>query len=158
MTLRKMALAAAIAVPFSFANSAYALDIVETAAADDQFTTLVQAIQAADLVETLHGPGPYTVFAPTDAAFAELPAGTVENLLQPENKDQLVELLTYHVVPGRLSSRDLSGMAKSVETVQGSDVRVSGFNGVSVNQIKVSTADVPADNGVIHVIDTVLMP
>ncbi len=133
-------------------------DIVEIAAANDQFSTLVAAVTAAGLVETLQGPGPFTVFAPTNAAFAALPAGTVEDLLKPENKDQLVSILTYHVVPGAISASQLAGQRLNVATVQGQTVHVDGRDGVKVNRATVTTADITASNGVIHVIDRVLMP
>lgn len=132
-------------------------DIVDTAVAAGSFQTLVAAVQAAGLVDTLKGDGPFTVFAPTDAAFAALPEGTVENLLKPENKDQLVSILTYHVVPGKVISTDLSDglMAK---TVQGSDVTITLDGGPKVNGANIVTPDVAASNGVIHVIDAVILP
>ena len=133
-------------------------DIVDIAASNDDFSTLVAAVQAAGLVETLKGPGPFTVFAPTNAAFAKLPAGTVENLLKPENKDQLVSVLTYHVVPGAVTSDQLAGQRLNVATVQGSTVHIDGRSGVKVDQANVVTADITATNGVIHVIDSVLLP
>lgn len=133
-------------------------DIVDTAVSAGSFTTLVTAVQAAGLVETLKGPGPFTVFAPTDAAFAELPAGTVETLLLPENKAQLVEILTYHVVPGETFSRDLAGQKLAVATVQGTTVDIDATSGVKVDNAQVVQADVDASNGVIHVIDKVIMP
>ena len=133
-------------------------DIVDTAVANGSFKTLAAALQAAGLVETLKGKGPFTVFAPTDAAFAKLPAGTVENLLKPENRDKLRSLLTYHVVAGKVTAADVMKM-KSGKTVNGATVKIS-VNGdtVMVNDAKVVTADVAASNGVIHVIDTVIMP
>ncbi len=133
-------------------------DIVDTAVANGSFKTLAAALQAAGLVETLKGKGPFTVFAPTDAAFAKLPAGTVENLLKPENRDKLRSLLTYHVVAGKVTAADVMKM-KSGKTVNGATVKI-GVNGetVMVNDAKVVTADVAASNGVIHVIDTVIMP
>lgn len=134
-------------------------DIVETAITADDFNTLVAAVQAADLVETLQGDGPFTVFAPTDAAFDALPAGTVEDLLKPENKDQLVAVLTYHVVPGKVMSSDLAGKALEAETVQGSTVSIDATgDGVTVDGASVVAADVDASNGVIHVIDAVILP
>lgn len=133
-------------------------DIVDVAASNDSFSTLVAAVKAAGLVETLKGDGPFTVFAPTNDAFAALPAGTVENLLKPENKDQLVSVLTYHVVPGAVTSDQLAGKRMSVATVQGQSVHVDGRNGVKVNTSNVTTADIVASNGVIHVIDKVLLP
>ncbi|MFZ5964132.1 fasciclin domain-containing protein [Thalassococcus sp. BH17M4-6] len=132
-------------------------DIVDTAVEAGTFTTLVAAVEAADLVETLKGDGPFTVFAPTDEAFAALPEGTVETLLMPENKDQLVSILTYHVVPGKVMSSDLSN-DMSATTVQGSDVTIMTEGGVTVGGANVTTADIEASNGVIHVIDAVIMP
>ncbi|MBN2905290.1 MAG: fasciclin domain-containing protein [Rhodobacteraceae bacterium] len=133
-------------------------DIVDIAASNGNFTTLVAAVQAAGLVDTLKGDGPFTVFAPTDAAFAALPEGTVETLLKPENKDQLVKVLTYHVVPGAVTSDQLAGKRLNVATVQGQTVHVDGTNGVRVNKARVTSADIIASNGVIHVIDKVLLP
>ncbi|MGD1880951.1 MAG: fasciclin domain-containing protein [Paracoccaceae bacterium] len=133
-------------------------DIVEVAQSAGTFNTLVAAVDAADLVGTLKSEGPFTVFAPTDDAFAALPAGTVDNLLKPENKDQLVAVLTYHVLPGKVMAADLAGKRLSVATVNGKNLHVDGRNGVRVNKSNVTTADVPASNGVIHVIDRVLLP
>ena len=133
-------------------------DIVDTAIAAGSFNTLVAAVQAADLVGTLKSPGPFTVFAPTDAAFAKLPAGTVENLLKPENKDQLVAILTYHVLPGQTLSTDLAGQRLSVATVNGANVHIDGRKGVKVEKSNVIQADILTSNGVIHVIDSVLLP
>ncbi len=150
-----LALTAAIA----FAGPAFAADkdIVDTAVGAGSFNTLVAAVQAAGLVETLKGPGPFTVFAPTDAAFAALPAGTVENLLKPENKAQLVAVLTYHVIAGKVMSTDLSDGMKAA-TVQGSEVTITTTGGVKVDAANVTTADIEATNGVIHVIDAVILP
>lgn len=133
-------------------------DIVELAADTDALSTLVAAIEAAGLVETLQGDGPFTVFAPTNDAFAALPDGTLENLLLEENRDMLVEILTYHVVPGKVMSTDLSdGMY--AETVQGTSVSVSiGNYGVSIDDASVVQADIEASNGVVHVIDSVILP
>ena len=132
-------------------------DIVDTAIAAGNFTTLVAAVQAACLVETLKGAGPFTVFAPTDAAFAALPAGTVEDLLKPENKDKLIAILTYHVVSGKVMSTDLTeGMM--AKTVQGGDLTITLEGGAKVNGIAVSAADIAASNGVIHVVDAVILP
>ncbi len=132
-------------------------DIVDTAVAAGDFTTLVAAVQAAGLVDTLKGEGPFTVFAPTDAAFAALPEGTVDTLLKPENKDQLVSILTYHVVPGAVMSSDLTeGMTAA--TVQGANVTFTLDGGAKVNGANITTADIATSNGVIHVIDTVIMP
>ncbi|WP_411889344.1 fasciclin domain-containing protein [Yoonia sp. SDW83-1] len=133
-------------------------DIVDIASSNGNFNTLVAAVSAAGLVETLKGDGPFTVFAPTDAAFAALPAGTVDTLLLPENKDQLVAILTYHVVPGAVTSDQLAGQRLSVATVNGADVHIDGRNGVKVENANVTTADIIASNGVIHVIDSVLLP
>ncbi len=134
-------------------------DIVDIASSNDQFSTLVAAVSAAGLVDTLKGDGPFTVFAPTDAAFAALPAGTVESLLEPENRDQLVAVLTYHVVPGAVTSGQLAGQRLDVATVQGQNVHINATrNGVRVNNARVTQADILASNGVIHRIDTVLLP
>ena len=133
-------------------------DIVDILAANDQFSTLVAAVGAADLAGTLKGDGPFTVFAPTNAAFEKLPAGTVESLLQPANRDRLVSILTYHVVPGAVTSDQLAGQRLNVETVQGDSVRVDGRNGVHVNKARVTQADIVGSNGVIHRIDSVLLP
>lgn len=133
-------------------------DIVDTAVSAGSFNTLVAAVQAAGLVDTLKGPGPFTVFAPTDAAFAALPAGTVEDLLKPENRDKLTSILTYHVVPGKVLSGDLAGQMLSAATVQGQSVDINGTAGVTVDNANVVSADILTSNGVIHVIDTVLIP
>ena len=122
------------------------------------FDTLVAAVQAAGLVETLQGEGPFTVFAPTDEAFAKLPEGTLESLLKPENKDQLIAILTYHVVPGEVTSSQVVNL-ESAETVPGASLEIStSEEGVMINNAKVVNADVEASNGVVHVIDTVLLP
>jgi len=133
-------------------------DIVDIAASNGNFNTLVAAVTAAGLVDTLKGDGPFTVFAPTDAAFAKLPAGTVDALLLPENKDKLISILTYHVVPGAVTSDQLAGQRLSVATVNGEEVHIDGRNGVMVEDANVTTADIIASNGVIHVIDSVLLP
>jgi uncharacterized surface protein with fasciclin (FAS1) repeats len=134
-------------------------DIVDTAVAAGSFSTLVAAVQAAGLVETLKGAGPFTVFAPTDAAFAALPAGTVEGLLEPGSKEQLTRILTYHVLSGRVMSSDLAGKSMSPATVEGSTVHVDATGShVKVNEATVATADIDCTNGVIHVIDAVLIP
>lgn len=140
----------------AFAGS-YSKDVVDTAVEAGSFNTLVAAVQAAGLVETLKGDGPFTVFAPTDEAFAALPEGTVESLLKPENKDQLIAILTYHVVPGKVMSGDLSD-DMTAATVQGGEITIDLDNGVMVNDATVVTADVEAGNGVIHVIDKVILP
>ena len=130
-------------------------NIVEVATAQGSFKTLMSAVTAADLTSTLSGTGPFTVFAPTDAAFAKLPAGTVDGLLK--DKAALTKVLTYHVVAGKVSASDAAKMTTAT-TVQGSDVTIDGSNGVKVNDATVVIADVAADNGVIHAVDTVLMP
>jgi uncharacterized surface protein with fasciclin (FAS1) repeats len=133
-------------------------DIVDTAVAAGSFNTLATALQAADLVSALKGPGPFTVFAPTDAAFAKLPAGTLQDLLKPENKDKLKGILLYHVVSGKVMAADIKGAAKPA-TLQGKTLDVkAGAAGVTVNGAKVTSADIGATNGVIHVIDTVVLP
>jgi len=132
-------------------------DIVDTAVDAGSFETLVAAVQAAGLVDTLKGDGPFTVFAPTDEAFAALPEGTVEELLKPENKDQLAAILTYHVVPGKVMSTDLSDDMEAT-TVQGEAVTIDLDNGVMVEEATVVSADIETSNGVIHVIDTVILP
>ena len=157
--LRNIAAAAAFAVSsFALSAQAFAADIVDTAVAAGNFKTLVAAVQAAGLAETLKGPGPFTVFAPTDEAFAKLPAGTVDDLLKPENKDKLVAILTYHVVPGKVMAADVAGKETKAKTVQGSEVTIVAAEAVTVDGAKVVTADIAADNGVIHVIDAVIMP
>ena len=138
--------------------SAMSKDIVDTAAGAGQFKTLVAAIEAAGLVDTLKGDGPFTVFAPTDEAFAKLPAGTVDDLLKPENKDKLVAILTYHVVPGKIMAADIAGKSTAVKTVQGDTLDVDATDGVKVDKAEVVKADIDATNGVIHVIDSVVMP
>ncbi len=138
-------------------SAASAADIVDTAVAA-HFNTLVAAVKAAGLVDTLKGPGPFTVFAPTDEAFAKLPAGTVESLLKPENKDNLVAILTYHVIAGKVMAKDAMKL-KSATTVQGGTIAIRTMGGgVMINNAHVTKADIVADNGVIHVIDTVILP
>ncbi len=149
---------AASAAMLMSVSVAQADDIVDTAIAAGSFETLVAAVQAAGLVDTLKGEGPFTVFAPTDEAFAALPDGTVESLLQEENRDQLVSILTYHVIPGAVMSSDIAGQTLSVETVQGAELAIDATDGVRVGEAMVVTADIEASNGVIHVIDTVLIP
>jgi uncharacterized surface protein with fasciclin (FAS1) repeats len=134
------------------------LDIVDTAVKAGSFTTLVAAVTAAGLVETLKGKGPFTVFAPSDEAFKKLPAGTVENLLKPENKAQLASILTYHVVAGKVTAADVAGKTMKAKSVEGSEISVDATNGVKVDAATVVTADIMATNGVIHVIDAVIMP
>jgi uncharacterized surface protein with fasciclin (FAS1) repeats len=132
---------------------------VDTAVKAGQFNTLAAALKAAGLIDTLKGSGPFTVFAPTDAAFAKLPAGTVDNLLKPENKAKLVQILTYHVVPGKIMSANLAGKKTDAKTVEGRNISIDAtMGGVKVDNAKVVSADVAADNGVIHVIDTVVIP
>ena len=130
-------------------------NIIDTATNNGSFKTLVAAIQAAGLVDTLKGPGPFTVFAPTDEAFKKLPAGTVDALLKDIPK--LKKILTYHVVSGKVLAADVAKL-KTAKTVEGSDLKIDASNGVKINDAKVATADVAADNGVIHVIDKVLLP
>lgn len=133
-------------------------DIVDTAVAAGDFKTLVAAVKAADLAATLKGEGPFTVFAPTDEAFAKLPKEALADLLKPENKEKLASILTYHVVPGKVDAAAVSKMT-SAKTVNGKDVTVKAENGtVMINDAKVIKADIPASNGIIHVVDTVLMP
>ncbi|MXU66217.1 fasciclin domain-containing protein [Oceanomicrobium pacificus] len=155
------ATAAALSVMAGSVGIASAMDkkdIVDTAVEAGSFSTLVAAVQAAGLVDTLKGDGPFTVFAPTDDAFAALPEGTVETLLKPENKDQLVAILTYHVVPEKIMSGDIAGKKANVLSVQGDRIDVDATNGVMVDGAKVVTADIETSNGVIHVIDAVIMP
>ena len=147
--------AVALALSMSVAKAA---DIVNTASAAGSFKTLVTAVKAAGLVDTLKGKGPFTVFAPTDEAFAKLPNGTSGNLLKPENKKQLVAILTYHVVPGKVMSKDLAGQKTMAKSVEGSEIAVDATNGVKVDNAKVVKADIQASNGVIHAIDAVIMP
>lgn len=163
-SLRPLALALVLGLsaPLAFAGDTPAntggADVVDTAVAAGQFTTLAAALEAADLVDTLKGDGPFTVFAPTDAAFAALPAGTVENLLRPENRDQLVAVLTYHVVPGEYPAARVAGM-DSAATVNGQSLAIDASgDSVTVGGARVVTVDVEASNGVIHVIDKVLIP
>ncbi|MEM8981908.1 MAG: fasciclin domain-containing protein [Pseudomonadota bacterium] len=133
-------------------------DIVDVAIAAGSFETLAAALTAADLVDTLKGDGPFTVFAPTDEAFAKLPAGTVETLLKPENKDQLVAVLTYHVVAGKVLAKDVVTLNEAT-TVNGANVEIAVNDGtVSINNATVTATDIKASNGVIHVIDTVILP
>ncbi|WP_424990716.1 fasciclin domain-containing protein [Fluviibacterium sp. S390] len=145
-----------------FAGPAFAdghsKDIVDTAVEAGSFNTLVAAVQAAGLVDTLKGTGPFTVFAPTDEAFAALPDGTVETLLMPENKDQLVAILTYHVVPAKVMSGELVDQTVSAKTVNGGELIIDGRDGVKVNDAMVTQADIEASNGVIHVVDQVIIP
>ena len=155
---RTLVLAVAMTAASVVGAKAAEKDIVDTAVSAGSFNTLVAAVKAAGLVGTLKGEGPFTVFAPTDEAFAKLPAGTVDNLLKPENKDQLVAVLTYHVVPGKVMSSDLAGKKMSVKTVQGTFVDIDATNGVKVDNANITTADIETSNGVIHVIDAVILP
>ena len=146
---------AAVAAP---RNNTGNKDIVDTAVAAGSFQTLAKALQAADLVDTLKGPGPFTVFVPTDEAFAKLPAGTLDDLLKPENKDKLRAILTYHVVAGNIPSAKVVRLS-SAKTVNGQELKITAMGGnVMVNNAHVVKADIPASNGVIHVIDTVILP
>jgi uncharacterized surface protein with fasciclin (FAS1) repeats len=166
MFFRSIMMAVAVAAPFAFSSAAVAGGmskpagtIVDVAASNPDFSTLVAALKAAGLVEALNGNGPFTVFAPTNAAFAALPAGTVENLLKPENKAKLTAVLTYHVISGKIGSAALAGKKMtSPATLQGGTIAVDGTHGVKVNGANVVAADVMASNGVIHVIDKVLLP
>jgi uncharacterized surface protein with fasciclin (FAS1) repeats len=154
-----LVLAMSFAVPLSLAAAAEKQsDIVDTAVGAGSFKTLVAAVKAAGLVETLKGTGPFTVFAPTDDAFAKLPKGTVENLLKPENKDKLVEILKYHVVSGKVKAADVVKM-KEAKTLQGQSAKIKVADGkVSIDDAQVVKADIDTSNGVIHVIDAVIMP
>ncbi|MBI1323450.1 fasciclin domain-containing protein [bacterium] len=157
--MRKIVLAALMGL---FATTSFAADkdIVDTAVGAGSFNTLVAAVKAAGLVDVLKGDGPFTVFAPTDEAFAKLPAGTVESLLKPENKDKLVAILTYHVVPGAVKAEKVVTLdGKKVKTVQGSEASIAVKDGsVYVDKAKVVKTDIVTSNGVIHVIDAVILP
>jgi uncharacterized surface protein with fasciclin (FAS1) repeats len=165
--LQKLNLAACFLLASVFAQAAHhegghsemaTETIVEVAAGNADFSTLVAAVKAAGLVDVLSGDGPFTVFAPTNAAFAKLPAGTVESLLQPENKDQLVAILTYHVVPGKVMAAQVVGI-NAAKTVQGESVSIAASDaGVTIDGAKVTMTDIEASNGVIHVIDSVILP
>lgn len=145
------------AMALAMTTPASAADIVDTAIAG-KFNTLVAAVKAAGLVDTLKGAGPFTVFAPTDAAFAKLPAGTLEDLLKPENKTKLQTILTYHVVAGKVMAKDAVKL-NSAKSVEGREIAIKTVNGrVMVNNAEVTKADIRASNGVIHVIDTVILP
>lgn len=160
LALAALLVSAGLAVPAQAGTADHntaTKDIVAVAAANGSFNTLVAAVKAAGLVETLQGKGPFTVFAPTDEAFAKLPAGTIESLLKPENKDQLVAILTYHVVPGKVLAADVK--TAPVPTVNGKKLPITVAGGkVQVGTAHVIATDVPATNGVIHVIDTVILP
>jgi uncharacterized surface protein with fasciclin (FAS1) repeats len=158
--LAKLAAAAVLSTGLAYSiPTAHAADIVDTAVAAGNFTTLAAALDAAGLVETLKGEGPFTVFAPTDEAFAKLPAGTVETLLKPENRGDLTAILTYHVVPGQVMAADVVKLSEAA-TVNGKDVKITveGGSTVKINDATVTAADVAASNGVIHVIDQVILP
>lgn len=160
--IASFALCAALFAPLTHASNHNHKDqpgsVVEIAVGNPDFSTLVAALKAADLVDTLSGAGPFTVFAPTNAAFAKLPQGTVENLLKPENKDQLVAVLTYHVVAGKVLAADVVKLT-SATTVNGASLAVAVDNGsVKLDQATVTATDIKASNGVIHVVDSVLLP
>jgi len=163
--LKNSGFTAALAATLLLAGTVFAgqheadeMDIVDTAVANGNFTTLAAALQAGDLITTLKSDGPFTVFAPTDEAFAKLPDGTVEMLLLPENKDQLVAILTYHVVPGEVDASEVVKL-NSAATANGSDVAISvREESVFINDSRVLTTDIYASNGVIHVVDTVILP
>jgi len=161
MKLKLFALALALVAALTLslpATAAANKDIVDTAVAGGQFNTLAKALQAAGLVDTLKGPGPFTVFAPTDEAFAKLPAGTLDDLLKPENKEKLVAILTYHVVPGRVTAKQVVKL-HDAKTVNGKEVKIMTEGGkVMVDNANVVKTDIECSNGVIHVIDTVLLP
>ena len=151
----------ALALGVSTANAGnYGMkkDIVDVAVSAGSFNTLAAALKAADLVTTLKRKGPFTVFAPTDEAFAKLPAGTLESLLKPENKAKLQAILTYHVLPGKVASGDIAGKILKVKMVQGTNANIDATNGVMINNATVIKADIEASNGIIHVIDTVILP
>jgi uncharacterized surface protein with fasciclin (FAS1) repeats len=153
------AVALLVALPLTMPRAAAeSKDIVDTAVGAGSFKTLAAALQAADLVQTLKGPGPFTVFAPTDEAFAKLPAGTLDTLLKPENKAKLQRILTYHVVAGRVMAADVVKL-NSAKAVSGDTIRVTtGSSGVTVDEARVVKTDIIASNGVIHVIDSVILP
>lgn len=155
--LKSLLVAALLALPVSAAYAS-SKDIVGVATEAGKFNTLLTAAKAAGLVETLQGAGPFTVFAPSDEAFAKLPKGTVEDLLKPENKAKLAKILTYHVVSGKIMAGDIKGKTQKVKSVEGSELSVDATDGVKVDGAKVVTADVAASNGVIHIIDAVVMP
>lgn len=160
MRLKNFLAASVIAAgTFVSAVAANASNLVQTAVDAGQFKTLVAAVQAAGLGVALSGPGPFTVFAPTDEAFAKLPAGTVEDLLKPENREKLVAILTYHVIPGKVMAGDVAGKKLNVATLQGDDLAVDAMSGgVMINGATVTAADIEASNGVIHIVDQVILP
>jgi transforming growth factor-beta-induced protein len=160
--MKRITLAFALSLlTFSLAASAGSMgkkDIVDTAVAAGDFNTLATALKAAGLVDTLKGPGPFTVFAPSDEAFAKLPPGTLDDLLKPENHDKLVAILTYHVVPGKVMAKDVVKLSEA-KTVNGKDLKIAVDGGkVTVDNATVTKADIACSNGVIHVIDSVLLP
>ena len=162
--LHNFGFTAAVTAALLLATTAFAgsygkkSDIVDTAVANGNFTTLAAALEAGDLISTLKSEGPFTVFAPTDAAFAKLPGGTVEMLLMPENKDKLVAILTYHVVAGKVSAADVVTL-NSATTANGSDVNINvRDDSVYINDSRVVMTDIRASNGIIHVVDTVILP
>ena len=156
--ITKFLVLAVLALAVGTTASATGKNIVDTAVAAGSFNTLVKAVQAADLTATLEGPGPFTVFAPTDQAFAKLPAGTLESLLKPENKDRLRAILTYHVVVGVVDAAEVAKLT-SVKTVEGANLKIAANNGsVMVDNAKVVKADIRTSNGIIHVIDAVMLP
>ncbi len=158
----RMFVAAVVALPLSIATlgaKANEVDIVATAESAGSFTVLIEAVKAAGLEQTLKGEGPYTVFAPTDAAFAKLPEGKLDELLKPENKDELAQLLSYHVVAGKITAADIAGKSGSYATLAGSDVKIDAAGRTAkINHAAIQQPDVMASNGVIHVIDKVITP
>lgn len=159
---RRLTLVVAIAAPlaiFALATQAAAKTVVETAKETGQFSTLLRAAEAAGLIDMLSGEGPFTIFAPTDDAFAKLPAGKLDALLEPENKDQLVELLTFHVVPNDVTAEDMAGSMTELKTVQGGLIEIDSAGRMTkVEHAAVIQPDIEASNGVIHVIDKVILP
>ena len=153
-----IAASAALAMTTPMFAGGHSKDIVDTAVGAGSFTTLVAAVQAAGLVDVLKSDGPFTVFAPSDAAFEALPSGTVETLLKPENKEQLVNILTYHVLPGKVMSGDIAGKSLEVTMVNGGTAKINATYSVKIDGANVVTADIEASNGVIHVIDAVILP
>ena len=153
-----IAASAALAMTTPMFAGGHSKDIVDTAVGAGSFTTLVAAVQAAGLVDVLKSDGPFTVFAPSDAGFEALPSGTVETLLKPENKEQLVNILTYHVLPGKVMSGDIAGKSLEVTMVNGGTAKINATYSVKIDGANVVTADIEASNGVIHVIDAVILP
>jgi uncharacterized surface protein with fasciclin (FAS1) repeats len=149
---------AALGLSTAVIAGGYKKDIIDTAASAGNFDTLIAAIEAAEFEDKLKGEGPFTVFAPSDEAFAELPEGTLEEWLEPENKEKLIELLSYHVVPGKVLSTDISADMDAVENLAGSELSVDTGEGITINTASVTEGDVNASNGVIHIIDKVIMP